>query len=335
MKSGTRVLLFGVLLVLGVSMVGCQSRDRRYVEPDYPPPRPPPVKAGAEEAPAPPPAQRDYEPRKEDPHVVKPSTEPLRGRLSDAQKQEIARRALFDLQRMVISSDERIHLSDGVEDTSVARDMLATKLEELTFNVVASTSELWFNPSEGEQDRFRELNNCNLGFFLEGAAELADKFGNFYLYRAKLRGKVLNLTTHQEIASKTIRKDGRRALDEAEAAEDALESAAADLTTYLTDEVARKWEATSLIRLRLIVTDIDHAQEADDVRVGLQRRAGIYYVSLERWDKESDTGVYEVLCRFDVREYLVGYVDELRIGRIQVERVERGRVIKADQDLVD
>ena len=335
MKSGTRVLTFGVLLALGVSMVGCQSRDRRYERRDYPEARPPVVKPGAEEAPAPPPTQRDYGQSKQDPYVVKPATEPLRGRLSDAQKQEIARRALFDLQRMVISSDERIYLSDGVEDTSVARDVLATKLEELTFHVVASTSELWFNPSEREQDRFRELNRCNLKFCLEGEAEQVDKFGNFYLYRAKLRGKVLNLTTHQEIASKTIRKDGRRALDEVEAAEDALESAAADMATYLTDEVARKWEATSLIRIRLIITDIDHAQEADDVRIGLQRRVGIYYVSLERWDKESDTGVYEVLCRFDVREYLVGYVDELRIGRIQVERVERGKVIKADQDLVD
>ena len=94
-------------------------------------------------------------------------------------------------------------------------------------------------------------------------------------------------------------------------------------------------EATSLIRMRLVITDIDHLQEADDLRAGLLNRSGIYYVSLEHWDKESDTAVLEVLCRFDVQEYLPAYVDELRLGRVQVQEIERGKIIKADQDLVD
>jgi hypothetical protein len=329
------MLSLGVLLALGVSMIGCRSRDRRTELRDYPEPRAAPVKAGPEEEAAPPPERRDYQPCKEDPRVVAPATDALRGRLTDAEKQEIGRRALFDLQRMMISSAEWLRLPDGDERTEVARDVLATKLEELGYHVVASTSELWSAPSEGEQSRFGERNDCNLVFLLEGEAKPADKFGDFFCYHSELKGKALNLTTHQEIASKTIRKEGRRALDEAEAAQDALESAAADMATYLTDEVARKWEATSLIRLRLVITDIDHIQEADDVRIGLQQRAGVYYVSLERWDIKSDTAVYEVLCRYDVREFLNGYVDELRNCRVQVQRVERGKVIKADQDLYD
>ena len=59
--------------------------------------------------------------------------------------------------------------------------------------------------------------------------------------------------------------------------------------------IARQWEATSLVRMWLECTDLDHVQEANDLRVGLQRRPGIYYVSLEDWDKDSDTAVRQGL----------------------------------------
>jgi hypothetical protein len=247
----------------------------------------------------------------------------------------IGRQALLHLQRMIISSDERIEVDGGHENTTAARDELATRLSELDYYLVASSEHLSYDASEASQRRFRSANDCNLVFLLQGEAEQFDRLGNFYLYQAELKGKVINLTTHQEIASKTIFRKGERTLDPVAAGENALELAAADVATYLTDEISRKWEATTLIRMKVVITDIDHAQELDDVRIGLQRRHGIYYVSVEQWDKVSDRAVLEVLCRFDVREYLVGYVDELRGGRVQVERVERGRQIKADQDLVD
>jgi hypothetical protein len=255
--------------------------------------------------------------------------------LSDAEKQRIGQQALFNLQRMVISSDEVMELSTGPRPTRVAAELLETKLAELGYRVTQTTRGLPFDPSEKEQDQFRHQNDCNLVFLVAGGARAQDHFGNFWSFKSDLRGKVVNLTTHQVIAPKTFRKQGKRAPDEDEAARDALESAAADLARYLTDEVSRNWEPTSLIRVRLICTDLDHAQEVDDVRIGLQQRSGIYYVSLEQWDKRSDRAIFEVLCRFDVQEYLLGYVDELRNARIQVERIERGKVIKADQDLYD
>lgn len=320
-----KVLKTGVswcaLCAILVAVPGC---------PPHPPPTPEPRPAPA--PPPPPPPKPAPIPPKPDP-VVKPDVEPLPGQLSDAEKQDIGRRALFDLQRMVISSAEVMELSTGAEPTSVAADVLKTKLAELGYRVTQTTRGLPFEPSETQLDALREQGDFNLAFLIAGGARERDRFGNFWSFKSDLRGKVLNLTTHQSIAEKTFRKQGRRALDEDEAARDALESAAADLATYLTDEVSRKWEATSLIRVRLICTDLDHAREVDDVRIGLQRRPGIYYVSLESWDKRSDRAVFEVLCRYDVREYLVGYVDELRLGRIKVERVERGKVIMADQDL--
>ena len=68
----------------------------------------------------------------------------------------------------------------------------------------------------------------------------------------------------------------------------------------------------------------------DDVRVGLQRRPGVYYVSLEDWDTSRNVARYEVLCRYDVQRFLPTYVDELRAGRVHVLAVkQRGDEIRA------
>ncbi len=342
-----RISIITVLLGSASLIAGCAGPDRRVEPRDYPPPRDEqPVRPGPTEEPAPPPERGDYvqresqraqhEPPVQDDNIIRPAYEPLRGRLSNAEKQEIVRRALFDLQRVIVCSDEALHLDHGRRESStVARDVLAKHLEELTYHVVATTNELRYQPSEEQLDWFREANNCNLVFLLRGEAEPFDVFRGQHLYESRLSGRVLNLTTHQEIASKTISRQGERFLKAEQAAESALVLAAADVATYLTDEVSRKWEVTSLIRIPIVVTNIEHAQELDDLRIGLQRRPGIYYASIERWDKESEVAHLELLCRIDVREYLIGYVDDLRIGRIQVQRVERGRIIKANQELID
>ncbi len=334
MNNKTCVLSIAISLGWAVCLVGCRSPDRRYERADHPLPRTGPVKPGPEVEPAPPP--RGIEHANTDPRVVKPANVPLRPRLSVEEKHDVIRTALLDLQRAVVNSDEHMVLPSGDQGSDVVKDRLSTRLEELGFNVLAAAGDLPYTPSGEQLDQFRKANECNLAFLLKGSAKEADRFGSFHIYRGEVKGKVLNLTTHQEIASKTIRRKGRRALDEREAARDALALAAADVATYLTDEVARKWEVTSLVRTRLVITDLDHASRVDDVRVGLQRQAGIYYVSLENWDDQTETAVFEVLSRFDVREYLMAYVDELRIGRIRVERVEQhGQVIRADQDVID
>jgi hypothetical protein len=202
-----------------------------------------------------------------------------------------------------------------------------TKLAELGFKVIETTKGLGFAPSEDAQDGFRRQNDCNLALLVKGEAKEADKFGNFWSFESNLKGKVLNLTTHQLIASKTIRKRGERALDEQVAAEDAQRAAAKEMAKYLTDEVVRKWEATSLVRVKMTATRIYNMSQADDLRIGLQRRVGIYYVSLESWDDKIDLAVYEILCRFDVERFLPAYVEELRKGGVEIKRI--GKAIKA------
>ncbi|HUW33972.1 MAG TPA: hypothetical protein VM223_20375, partial [Planctomycetota bacterium] len=112
--------------------------------------------------------------------------------------------------------------------------------------------------------------------------------------------------------------------------EDALRVAAKDMSAYLSDEVVRKWEFTSLVRMTLEVNNIESIAQADDIRVGLQKRLGVFYVSLDSWDHESEKAIYDVLCRFDVQRFLAAYVDELRDGGLKVRWIKKGgEAIKA------
>ena len=138
------------------------NRDRMMIR--HPPPRETQREPGETRMDRVSPPQRDE-------HVVKPAIEPLRGRLTDAQKQEIARKALFDLQRMVICSEEHLVVAGDQEATTVARDVLATRLEELLYKVIATTKELPFAPTEAEQDRYRNVNRLQSGFLLERSDE--------------------------------------------------------------------------------------------------------------------------------------------------------------------
>ncbi len=339
----THRTLWIVAAGLATALVGCAHR--RTEAPDAPAARAAPVRPGPDTPPAPPPAPAaDAEPVTAPPppaphedreRIVRPKIEPLPGRLTAQEKQEIARQALLDLQRVIISSREHLRLPGGARATKAAAELLETRLAELGYRVTQTVTELPFEPSEATLDAFRTRNHCNLVFLIEGDATPRDSLAGEWSYQADLRGKVVNLTTHQIIAARTLRKLGRRSSDAFAAARDALESAAADLATYLTDEVSRKWEVTTLVRVVLVCDRLHHIREADDIRIGLQRRPGIYYVSLERWDDASQRGWYEVLCRYDVLQYLPTYVDDLTAGRVRIERFEQRRRIQSVRDLLD
>ncbi|MBI4604701.1 MAG: hypothetical protein HY721_22290 [Planctomycetes bacterium] len=321
--------------------LGCQAV--RHEGQDWPPPRPAAEATPGSNAPVAPPPETRLEqgtgarsPAGVGEAVVSGVGPALKGRLSDAEKQSVLEKSLISLLRVILSSEEKLQLSAGPEASTTARGALTTKLAELQFKVIESDARLGFSPSEEDQDRYRLRNDCNLVFLVEGGAKQADKFGEFFSFESQLKGKVLNLTAHQVIAEKTFLKRGKRATDERQAAESAQEAAAADLVAYLSDEVARKWEVTSLVKVDLEVSGLGQFAQADDLRVGLQRRPGVFYVSLESWDRGSERAKYEVLCRFDVERFIGAYVDELRLGNVVVKSVKRkGEEIRARKGLLD
>jgi len=252
-----------------------------------------------------------------DPVVIAP--EP-KGAMTMAEKQKVVKTALLNLQRCFVTAEK---------DMTEARDALETALAEPGFNVVQAARDLKFDPTEDALEKFRKDNDCNLVFLLKGEAKQKDKFGKFFSYECKLSGKIVNLYTHQIIARKTITKRGERKQDADQAADSAVVAAAEPMSEYLIKEVARKWQATSLVKARLDIHNVEDAGVCNDLRAGLQNRAGVYYVALERWDAGGRTAEFEVLCRFDVKEHLLAYVNELRLGKVKPLLAKDGEVIKA------
>lgn len=252
------------------------------------------------------------------------------GAMTPDKKQAAVLKAWLDLHQTAICGGEALALSAGREQTTVARDALRSALERLGFNILGATSDLAYEANTQEQESFRGDTRCNLVFLLRGSAKKTDKFGDFYVFEAELSGKVVNLTTHQEVASQTLRAKGERLLDEKQAAVSAVTAAANKLTDYLTNEVARKWQATSLVRVALTIANLSRQDKVESLRNELQARSGVYYVSLENWDRQKATARFEVLSRSDAREFLAGYVGGSRGGRITVDCIDReGRVIGA------
>ena len=111
-----------------------------------------------------------------------------------------------------------------------------------------------------------------------------------------------------------------------------MQAAAGDVVTYLTDEVTRKWEPASLVKMDLVVMNVVSIDAAQLLRARLQERVGVYYVSLEEWTQGTRTARYEVLCRFDVKRFLSAYVSELAGGRMQVRSAtQQGEQIRASR----
>lgn len=309
---GARVSLLLATTLALICFAGCASKSTQpAAAPEEPAPGPAESAAG-DETPKPP------------AHV------PLVGQLSATEKQRITQEALAGLRRIVISSDESIQLKQTVTRANVAYDALRHRLTDTGFVVVTATSQLSPDPSLAEQERFRIANNCKLAFLVAGRALPTERDDGQHLFQAEVRARVLNLTTCNDLATRDARRDGPPAVSELEAGRTALTAAASELAGYLVEELQRRWEATSLVRVALDLRNLDQPKDLDDVRLGLARQPGVYYVSLERWDRHARAATVEVLCSVDVRALLSSYIERLRVGRVQVAGGNQiGEVLKA------
>ena len=204
-----------------------------------------------------------------------------------------------------------------MKPSDAAKGVLTGKLAELGFKVIQSRSSLDYSPSEAQQDTFRKANDCNLVFLISGDARKMSKLGNFWSFQGAMKGKILNLTTHQVIAETAASKRGQRKLAEDKAAVSALEAAGGQLAADLTEALARKGQAASLVKLELIVTRVKTRAKAEALRTGLVRLDGIYYAAVHRWDETSAAARYELLCPFYLESKIADYVVQIGTGRVK------------------
>ena len=318
-RDHSKIQLAALGIVVLLVLPGCPTAPAT-IDPDPPSP-------GPEVRPDPPPGPGDYEADDEREDVVTGTTERLEGRLSADEKQRIVHDAQLGLKRLSVMGQETLNLADDEQVTALTRSHFEAKLAELGFYVVQGRRGLAFDPSPEQMEAYRQGEDVNLVILIQGEASQQDRFGEFFSFESEVSGKVLNLTTEQVIASQQAHARGKRALRETQAAHSAVEAAAADLATKLTDELARLWEAATVVRTQLSIGGLRDLASVHDVRQELQARPGVYYVSLEGWDAESRHAEFEVLTRFDTEATLKAYVDNLRGGRLEVTAVREQQII--------
>lgn len=258
-----------------------------------------------------------------------PETEKV-SRLTAKQKQKVVYDACVNLAKLSLVAKETIELDGEQEDSSVVADAIKTRLVELGFSVPASTATLSLQPGTREVRQFAEKTGHSLAVLVTADSSKDDTFADAHRYEAKVKGVVLNLRTGRTIATRTFTAKGKRLADKTKAGESAAKKASASLAAYLTDEVCRKWEEATLVRVSLRIRDVNTAGKVQQIRNELQSKRGVYYASVESWDASSQVAEIELLVRLSEKDAVPSWVEALRKDGVDIKHLgQQGEAIDA------
>jgi hypothetical protein len=222
-----------------------------------------------------------------------------RGR--DAAKQQLVMRARLD--RMVIG------LASGGAGGAAGtlKTVATTKLTEIGLRVLDLGAVRRYDaPSRtyasGRADRY------DLLIVLWGSSKQADKFGEFYSYEARCKGKLIDPIDGSPVAAKEILRRGKRALNTSDAETSSLEAGGSAIIKYLTDEMVRKVEHNGYV-MRLVLTGVKTSEEVDKIRIYLQSRPGVAEARTVSWSKRGQRARLLVRMHPGTKANLAAYAE--------------------------
>lgn len=306
----TRRLLLGLLLVNLVVMAGCHGQRttppaERVVLP------PPPV------APVPP---GPPEKRPKDPYVVIPQP-PDKPILPPQEEQALVCTAKLDLLRVLICSDETVHLSDTAYKSDECKQKVVEHFSDIGYRVVDGAFP-GYNASGGTLKGIANDIDVDLFVLLYAKTTLRDKFGDFYLFQADGRGRVAQIVGNELVTATSANVRGKRGLSEGEAAQSALQACGEEIGQKLSYEILRKSSSGILVR-ELTIDGLGRASQADYIRVGLEKKPGVYSVTLKRWDSTNKRAVFLIRLDASVKENLAAYLEDIEKVRLRVTEFQK------------
>ncbi len=307
-----RKLMVCCMAGLLVAAVGCGNQDRRI---EHTP------ETRVVDPPAPtPPIEDDPPQRREDPYIVKPSP-PARPDVPDDQTAALMYQARLDLLRIMICSEERLTLDGESFDSDFALQTAQEHFSNLGYRVVEGYGCPGYNATGPELRTAARQKDVDLFILLNGQSSKVDRFGNFYSYEARGRGKAAQITDNELLTTQSAFVRGKRGLNEQQAAESALQAMGQELAKKISDEILRK-SARGLLLRRIEVDDLPRSADADYVRVGLLDKPGIHSVDLITWDRTTRRALYWVRLEAAVKHNLAAYLENLDRITLRVERLD-------------
>ena len=305
-----------VALIMGamVLSVGCKTADRIEAVP----PRvvPPPEQAMPPED-VPPQSER------EDPFQVKSVKPPFRPAVPDEDKSALIYQARLDLLRLLICSDEKMHLAAGVVEADQCLQVAKEHFSDMGFRVLDGLPCPRYVSNPGQLGSMAADSDVDMFVLFQAEAQQVDKFGDFYSFEADGRGKVAQISSGELLTTKSTLIRGKRALNEQQAAASALKQCGTELAQKLSDEILRKSGRGVLVR-RVVVDGLESSEQADYIRVGLGKKAGIRSVALKSW--RNGRAVFWVRLDAGAKENLAAYLEELDHVKLTVQRLDKGTI---------
>jgi hypothetical protein len=292
-------------------MAGCRGRvDPRLVPTD---PQPFPVSVGSV-PPAAPVSDAPPEPVTATPTADTTVTgvgATTGAHVSDAAKQDLILRARLD--RMVIG------LASGgpAPAPRTLTGVATTKLTEVGLRVLDLGSVTRYDAPSSDYATAAGTDGFDLLMVLWGSARQVDRFGNFYSYEARCRGKMIDPVDGSPVASREILRRGKRALKADDAERSSIEAGGEEIVKYLTDELVRKVEHNGYV-MRLVLDDIRTSEEVDTIRTYLQSRPGVAEARVVSWSKRLRRARLLVRMHAGTKANLAAYVETVPGIKIEV-----------------
>lgn len=191
----------------------------------------------------------------------------------DTQVEELIR-VNVDQLSIHLNSVEKLLLSGGAEDTTVAKDTVEEALSDMALTTTPSPA------------------NADLLIEIKASSKLNEKFGEFYSFDASQTVRVLDAVTRDVIDSKKFSARGERKLDELDAAESALEKASREAADHLVDALTKK--SPYLLSTELVIEGMPNEQMAQTLRTILAIEPWINKVDLTIYDAFRQVAVYSI-----------------------------------------
>lgn len=239
----------------------------------------------------------------------------------DEEKSSMVYYAKLDLLRLLVCADEKAEIDGAVTYTDQLAETVREHFSDMGFRVLNESPCPGFGSSAYQLSSIANARDADMFVLLKGEAEQVDRFGDFYSFEAKGRGKVVQIAGNELLTTKSAFVRGKRSLDSDTAAESALQQCGRELAAKLSDEVVRK-SGRGMLTRRVEVSGIKKSADVDYIRVGLAKKPGVISVSQAAWNAQTGNVVYWVRIDASVKENLAAYLEDIQGVKLKVTRLD-------------
>lgn len=268
-----------------------------------------------------PPGPTDEKP--EGTHIIKPE-QSGRAELPVEDEHALVCSAKLDLLRVLVCSDETVHLSDETYKSDECRQKVVEHFSNMGYRVVDGAYP-GYDVSGGALSEIANKRNVDLFVLLKADVKQWDKLGDFYVFEADVRGRVAQIVGDELVTATSAYLHGKRALSEQKAAQSALQACAKEIGQKLSYEILRKSSTGILVR-KLVIDGLERSEQVDYVKVGLLKKSGIQSVERTSWDEKNRRGVFLIRLDASAKEHLAAYLEQIDNVRLEVKRLEKTEV---------